>query len=172
EFDMGITYRSGYKDVVADGMSCSVVSQPDKIIEINDEELQTLFTTALSSSAMAHVKLVSDADIDELTQSLEQLQLCALSLPVASGNCMEIVLLDERTTLPYKVYEDDAGFDVCCYRDFKLAPKDRYLVPLGFSARAPIGTHLRITQHNGLAKNGIEILAGIVDDNYRGGIKA
>ena len=81
--------------------------------------------------------------------------------------------------LPQKASEDDAGYDL--FADLGLGesidifPGNRALIPTGIAVAVednPIfGTYFRVAPRSGHAhKNGIDVLAGVVDSGYRGGV--
>jgi dUTP pyrophosphatase len=53
-----------------------------------------------------------------------------------------------------------------------LAPGERALIPTGLAAAIPEGFYGRVAPRSGLAvKYGIDVLAGVIDSDYRGEIK-
>lgn len=73
---------------------------------------------------------------------------------------------------PYRKVDDDAGNDLHSTENLIISPSKRALVGTGISIELPVGTYGRIAPRSGLAvKNGIDILAGVIDSTYRGEIK-
>lgn len=77
--------------------------------------------------------------------------------------------------IPTKGSDRAAGFDL--YADLGLGnfvmlyPNSRLLVPTNISVATPENTYLRVAPRSGLAlKNGIMVMAGVVDEDYRGTI--
>lgn len=65
-----------------------------------------------------------------------------------------------------------AGYDLQSLIDFKLFPGERKLVPTGWAFQIPVGMVGLIRPRSGLAvKYGIDVLAGVVDSDYRGEVK-
>ncbi len=65
----------------------------------------------------------------------------------------------------------DAGFDLYATTHMTLHPMQRALVPTGIALEIPQGFYGRIAPRSGLAlKDGIDVLAGVVDSTYRGEI--
>lgn len=89
-------------------------------------------------------------------------------------------------TLPARGSRQAAGYDLtACLRDehgtsrgdftedgrVVLAPHARALIPTGLAFTVPEGTYGRIGPRSGLAlKNGLDVLAGIIDRDYTGEI--
>lgn len=67
------------------------------------------------------------------------------------------------------------GVDLRAYipgREIYLHPGQRVAVPCGFAIQIPLGFYGRVAPRSGLAiKQGIDVLAGVVDSDYRGEIK-
>lgn len=77
--------------------------------------------------------------------------------------------------LPKKKSAKAAGFDF--HADLGLGgqlvlyPGRRLLIPTGISCATPANTYLRLAPRSGLAdKYGIQVLAGVIDEDYRGPI--
>lgn len=91
---------------------------------------------------------------------------------------LKIKLLHPRAISPFKASENAIGLDVfACMPDrvngFRLSPGCRVLIPLGFAAHIPPGCYGRIAPRSGLAfKNGLDVMAGVIDRDYRGEWKA
>jgi dUTP pyrophosphatase len=66
----------------------------------------------------------------------------------------------------------DAGADIASAEDKSIPPLSRAMVKTGLSVEIPEGYYGRIAPRSGLAhKNGIDVLAGVVDSSYRGEIR-
>lgn len=77
--------------------------------------------------------------------------------------------LDPDAIIPTRGSEEAAGVDFHAMKDFILQPGERMLVKTGLGVAVPKGTYLRIAPRSGLAfKHGIDVLAGVVDSDYRG----
>jgi len=62
-----------------------------------------------------------------------------------------------------------AGLDVCSIEDVEIAPKQRALVRTGLAVAIPPGFYGRVAPRSGLAvKQGLDVLAGVIDSDYRG----
>lgn len=95
--------------------------------------------------------------------------------------------LYKDSVMPKKANPDDAGFDLCVrfgtagYSDdacvssaseVYIPPGTRCMMSTGIRMAIPRGYYGRIAPRSGLAlKNGIDVLAGVVDSSYRGEIK-
>ena len=79
--------------------------------------------------------------------------------------------LDPRAVLPRRGSALAAGLDVCSIEDVELQPKQRATVRTGLAVAIPPGFYGRVAPRSGLAaKNGLDVLAGVIDSDYRGEI--
>jgi dUTP pyrophosphatase len=80
--------------------------------------------------------------------------------------------LDDGANLPQRGSPKAAGLDIECNHTFIIEPKSRVLVSTGVSlADCPEDIYLRVAPRSKLAnKFGIDVLAGVVDSDYRGEI--
>jgi dUTP pyrophosphatase len=77
--------------------------------------------------------------------------------------------LDSRAVLPKRGSALAAGLDVCSIEDIELGPKQRGLARTGLAVAIPPGFYGRIAPRSGLAsKHGLDVLAGVIDSDYRG----
>lgn len=77
--------------------------------------------------------------------------------------------------VPKRGSKGAAGFDLFADlgmgNDLTLFPGVRQLVPTNIQVALPANTYMRIAPRSGLAfKNGIDIMAGVIDEDYRGEI--
>ena len=91
---------------------------------------------------------------------------------------IQCVLLRENSKLPEKGSLEAAGFDLsyCPNNDnmeeIILSPRKRIMLPTGISMAIPSGYYGRIAPRSGMAlKNGIDVLAGVIDADWRGEIQ-
>ena len=64
-----------------------------------------------------------------------------------------------------------AGLDVCCTEDLEIAPGQRVMARTGLAVAIPPGFYGRVAPRSGLAaKKGLDVLAGVIDSDYRGEI--
>ena len=79
--------------------------------------------------------------------------------------------LDPRAVLPKRGSALAAGLDVCSIEAVELRPKQRAMVRTGLAVAIPPGFYGRVAPRSGLAaKNGLDVLAGVIDSDYRGEI--
>jgi dUTP diphosphatase len=77
--------------------------------------------------------------------------------------------LDSAAVLPTRGSSLAAGLDICSIEDIRLESKHRVLARTGLSVAIPPGFYGRIAPRSGLAaKNGLDVLAGVIDSDYRG----
>lgn len=86
---------------------------------------------------------------------------------------IKIQLISPYAKIPTKANPNDAGYDLYSSWDATIAPGDRILIPTGIAIQMPkkniVGL---IWPRSGLAvKNGIDVLAGVIDSDYTGEIK-
>ncbi len=77
--------------------------------------------------------------------------------------------LDSRAVLPARGSVLAAGLDVCSIEDLSIGPKERVMARTGLAVAIPPGFYGRIAPRSGLAvKSGLDVLAGVIDSDYRG----
>ena len=77
--------------------------------------------------------------------------------------------LDERAVLPQRGSALAAGLDVCSIEELEIRPRQRVMARTGLAVAIPPGFYGRIAPRSGLAaKNGLDVLAGVIDSDYRG----
>ena len=77
--------------------------------------------------------------------------------------------LDERAVLPRRGSVLAAGLDVCSIEDLRIEPRQRVVARTGLAVAIPPGFYGRVAPRSGLAaKNGLDVLAGVIDSDYRG----
>src|SRR5215207_9322907 len=77
--------------------------------------------------------------------------------------------LDPRAVLPHRGSALAAGLDISSIERIELGPKHRISARTGLAVAIPPGFYGRIAPRSGLAaKNGLDVLAGVIDSDYRG----
>lgn len=85
---------------------------------------------------------------------------------------MKIQLLTPEAKVPVRGSDKAAGMDLHASEDCVINPQERRLVSTGVAVALPNSTYGRVAPRSGLAvKNGIDVLAGVVDEDYRGEVK-
>ncbi|MDX1279388.1 MAG: hypothetical protein R3269_11380, partial [Oceanihabitans sediminis] len=90
---------------------------------------------------------------------------------------LKVKKLSEDATIPTKSHPGDAGFDLYASRDIELVSGQVTLVPTNIAISLPktkddeIKCYGRIAPRSGLSLKGINVYAGVVDEQYRGEIK-
>src|SRR5580765_2481859 len=80
--------------------------------------------------------------------------------------------LHADAVLPARGSAHAAGLDLHSIEEIQLSPKQRVLVRTGLAVAIPGGFYGRIAPRSGLAtKKGIDVLAGVIDADYRGEIQ-
>ncbi len=79
--------------------------------------------------------------------------------------------LDSRAVLPKRGSALAAGLDLCSIEDVEIQPRQRALARTGLAVAIPPGFYGRVAPRSGLAvKQGLDVLAGVIDSDYRGEI--
>jgi dUTP pyrophosphatase len=79
--------------------------------------------------------------------------------------------LDSRAVLPKRGSALAAGLDVCGIEELEIGPKQRVMARTGLAVAIPARFYGRVAPRSGLAaKNGLDVLAGVIDSDYRGEI--
>ncbi len=79
--------------------------------------------------------------------------------------------LDDRAVLPSRGSLSSAGLDITSIEEITLRPNERLVARTGLAVAIPEGYYGRLAPRSGLAsKHGLDILAGVVDADYRGEI--
>jgi dUTP pyrophosphatase len=79
--------------------------------------------------------------------------------------------LDPSATLPTRGSSHAAGLDLHSIAEVTLEPQQRALVATGLAASIPVGYYGRVAPRSGLAtRNGLDVMAGVIDADYRGEI--
>lgn len=80
--------------------------------------------------------------------------------------------LCKEAKLPSRSNPTDAGYDLYATESVTIQPGHRGLVSTGIALEIPDGYAGLIWPRSGMAvKNGIDVLAGVIDSGYRGEIK-
>jgi dUTP pyrophosphatase len=84
---------------------------------------------------------------------------------------IQIKLLDPKAKIPTRGSYFSAGYDLYTIEEYELKPGERHLFKTGVSTAMPDGVYGRIAPRSGLAyKQGIDVMAGVIDSDYRGEI--
>ena len=79
--------------------------------------------------------------------------------------------LSSEAIIPRKANRGDAGYDLYSIHPITIGPLKRSLVSTGIAMEIPSGYYGKIAPRSGLALDrGIDVLGGIIDSSYRGGI--
>ena len=89
-----------------------------------------------------------------------------------SQDKLYIKLINNNTNIPIRGTCNSAGLDLCSNENGFINPLSRVMISTGIIVKIPMGHYGRIAPRSGLAlKNGIDVLAGVIDSDYRGEIK-
>lgn len=88
---------------------------------------------------------------------------------VTTLNTLRFKQLDRRAVLPKRGSASAAGLDVCSIEDLAIEARQRVMAKTGLAVAIPQGFYGRVAPRSGLAaKNGLDVLAGVIDSDYRG----
>ena len=77
-----------------------------------------------------------------------------------------------KSILPARGSSGAAGYDLCSIDNATLYAGGQITVSTGIRIKLPPGTYGRVAPRSGLAvKYGIDVLAGVIDEDYRGEVK-
>ena len=84
---------------------------------------------------------------------------------------IQIKKLSDKAKIPSQASKSAAGYDLYAAEEVLVNTLGRKLVKTNISISIPEGYYGRIAPRSGLAyKNGIDVLAGVIDSDYRGDI--
>ena len=91
---------------------------------------------------------------------------------IAELQVLSFKRLDPRATLPARGSALSAGLDICSIEEVAIEPNQRSLVATGLAVAIPEGHYGRVAPRSGLAtQKGLDVLAGVIDADYRGEIR-
>lgn len=84
---------------------------------------------------------------------------------------MNIKKLSDKAVIPSKGSVGAAGYDLYTTESYELKPGERKAFKTDIALAIPEGFYGRVAPRSGLAvKHGIDVLAGVIDSDYRGEI--
>ena len=90
----------------------------------------------------------------------------------AYSSQIPVVLLNNKAKMPTKAHTSDAGWDLYAANSTVISEHQRKTIETGIALEIPDGYVGLIWPRSGLSvKQGIDVLAGVVDSGYRGEIK-
>jgi dUTP pyrophosphatase len=85
---------------------------------------------------------------------------------------VHILKCHEHAVVPKRGSDFSAGSDLHSVLDYVIEPKSRCLISTGLKMKFPCNVYGRIAPRSGIAlKNGIDVMAGVIDPDYTGEIK-
>jgi len=79
--------------------------------------------------------------------------------------------LNDLAKVPRKAHPADAGYDLCAIGDYVVDRGQVVVVCTGVGVALPFGHYGRVAGRSGLGAKGLDVLAGVVDQGYRGEIR-
>lgn len=90
---------------------------------------------------------------------------------MGNPKALKFLRLDPQAILPVRGSPLAAGLDLHALEAVDLRPGQRIAVKTGLAVQIPEGFYGRIAPRSSLAaKNGLDVLAGVIDSDYRGEI--
>ena len=93
------------------------------------------------------------------------------SQDINSGEVVQCKLLHPRAKLPERKNPGDVGYDLAVCEPIDLEPGEIASYATGIALQVPPGMYAQIFPRSGLTEQGIQALAGTIDNGYRGEIK-
>src|SRR5258707_12171141 len=91
---------------------------------------------------------------------------------MSNSQTLRFLKLHSDATLPTRGSAQSAGLDLYAIEDLELQSGGRTAVRTGLAVAIPAGYYGRVAPRSGLAvKNGLDVLAGVIDRDYRGEIR-
>jgi dUTP pyrophosphatase len=88
-----------------------------------------------------------------------------------ASTTLRFLKLHPDARLPARATSLSAGLDLCIIDSVQIDPRCRVSCQTGLSVEIPQGYYGRVAPRSGLAtKLGIDVLAGVIDSDYRGEI--
>jgi dUTP pyrophosphatase len=86
-----------------------------------------------------------------------------------SKSNMKVKKVTKDAIIPTRATVGSVGYDLYCDHDFRINPWSREMVSTGIAIQIPEGYYGRIAPRSGLThRNGIDVGAGILDNDFRG----
>ena len=79
--------------------------------------------------------------------------------------------MSEKATIPSKGTPTAAGFDLYSAKTITISTQTREVVPTDLKIELPRNSYGQIAPRSGLALKGLDIGAGVIDQDYRGNLK-
>jgi deoxyuridine 5'-triphosphate nucleotidohydrolase len=87
------------------------------------------------------------------------------------SNSLQFKRLEPDAVLPTRGSQLSAGLDIYCIEDLKIGARERARARTGLAVAIPEGFYGRLAPRSGLAADkGLDVLAGVLDADYRGEI--
>jgi len=89
-----------------------------------------------------------------------------------AGKTIRVKKTEKKAIVPTRSNQSDAGWDLYSVTTRPIAPSQRVTIKTGISLEIPEEYVGLIWPRSGMSvKNGIDVLAGVIDSGYRGEIK-
>ena len=80
--------------------------------------------------------------------------------------------LSDDAQIPIRAHYNDSGLDLYAVKSYMIWPHETLLVGTGIACQLPVGTTGQVTSRSSIAKQGILVHLGTLDEGYRGEISA
>src|SRR3990167_9688523 len=78
--------------------------------------------------------------------------------------------LSDNAQIPIRAHDNDSGLDLYAVKSYMIWPHETLLVGTGIACQLPVGTTGQVTSRSSIAKQGILVHLGTLDEGYRGEI--
>lgn len=87
------------------------------------------------------------------------------------NSVLEVKKFHKDAVIPTRGSYGAAGHDLYSVEDVVIPPNSLKLVNTGIGVRLPMGCYFRVAPRSGLSMKGIDVLAGVVDSDWRDAVK-
>ena len=100
----------------------------------------------------------------------------SIFINMTDQTAIKYVLLHADSIMPTRGTDGSVGYDLYSYLDITILPGKRQIIGTGIAIEMPKPTSnimigAKIVSRSGLAKKCIDVVAGLIDNDYRGEIK-
>jgi len=84
---------------------------------------------------------------------------------------LKVRRVKSNACIPTKGSCGSVGLDLYSTEEVTIAPREYKLVSTGLVFTLPVGTYGRIAPRSGLSTKGIDVMAGVIDPDYKGEVQ-
>ncbi|RQW07504.1 MAG: dUTP diphosphatase [Calditrichaeota bacterium] len=83
---------------------------------------------------------------------------------------LAVKLLKPNAKEPEKAHDSDAGYDIYAPEDIRILAGEFKKISTGIAIQLPHGFHVELKDKSSRASQGLHVMGGIIDQDYRGEI--